>query len=155
MQDREIRNAEENANGRISVARILQTSSNIGMVKIIKRMQPSIYYGWLERLGLRQKSDTDLPFETSSRLKPQEEFTNSPIEPAAASFGQGFSLTPLQLIQMQGALANGGRLVTPHVVKGLIDDKDQIHKQKDLPASPPNFFANHNSNRNPDDGKRG
>jgi cell division protein FtsI (penicillin-binding protein 3) len=135
VADREIRNAEKNANGRISVARILQTSSNIGMVKIIQRMQPSIYYGWLERLGLRQKSDTDLPFETSSRLKPQEEFTNSPIEPAAASFGQGFSLTPLQLIQMHGALANGGRLVTPHVIKGLIDDKDQIHEKKELAAS--------------------
>ena len=134
VADREIQNAEKNANGRISVARILQTSSNIGMVKIIQRMQPSIYYGWLERLGLRQKSETDLPFETSSRLKPQEEFINSPIEPAAASFGQGFSLTALQLIQMHGALANGGRLVTPHVVKGLIDDKEQIHEEKDLSA---------------------
>ncbi len=133
VADREIRNAEKNANGRISVTKILQTSSNIGMVKIMQRLQPSIYYGWLERLGLRQKSDTDLPFETSSRLKPQEEFTNSPIEPAAASFGQGFSLTALQLVQMHGALANGGRLVTPHVVKGLIDDKQQMHKEKDLP----------------------
>ena len=52
VADREIRNAEENANGRINVAQILQTSSNIGMVKIIQRLQPSIYYGWLERLGL-------------------------------------------------------------------------------------------------------
>ncbi|MBV6626546.1 MAG: penicillin-binding protein 2 [Rivularia sp. (in: Bacteria)] len=135
VADREIQNAEKNANGRINVAQILQTSSNIGMVKIIQRLQPSIYYGWLERLGLRQKSETDLPFETTSRLKPQEEFINSPIEPAAASFGQGFSLTPLQLVQMHGALANGGRLVTPHVVKGLIDDKDQIHKEKNLPPS--------------------
>ncbi|AFY55797.1 cell division protein FtsI/penicillin-binding protein 2 [Rivularia sp. PCC 7116] len=135
VADREIKNAEEDAKGRITVSQILQTSSNIGMVKIIQRLQPSIYYGWLERLGLRQKSETDLPFETTSRLKPQEEFINSPIEPAAASFGQGFSLTPLQLVQMQGALANGGRLVTPHVVKGLIDDKDQIHKEKNLPPS--------------------
>ncbi len=132
--DREIRNAEKNAHGRISVAQILQTSSNIGMVKMIQRLQPSIYYGWLEKIGLRQKSDTDLPFETTSRLKPQEEFTNSAIEPAVASFGQGFSLTPLQLVQMHGALANGGRLVTPHVVKGLIDDKEQIHKEGNLPA---------------------
>ncbi|MGB3655059.1 MAG: penicillin-binding protein 2 [Rivularia sp. (in: cyanobacteria)] len=135
VADREIQNAEKNANGRISVSKILQTSSNIGMVKIMQRLQPSIYYGWLERLGLRQKSDTDLPFETSSRLKPQEEFINSPIEPAAASFGQGFSLTALQLVQMHGALANGGKLVTPHVVKGLIDDKQQMHKEKDLPPS--------------------
>lgn len=135
VADREIRNAEENANGRINVAQILQTSSNIGMVKIIQRLQPSIYYGWLERLGLRQKSETDLPFEVTSRLKPQDEFINSPIEPAAASFGQGFSLTPLQLVQMHGALANGGRLVTPHVIKGLIDDKGQLHKERNLPAS--------------------
>jgi cell division protein FtsI (penicillin-binding protein 3) len=140
VADRVIKNAEKNANGRISVARILQTSSNIGMVKMIQRLQPSIYYGWLERLGLRQKSDTDLPFETSSRLKPQEEFTNSPIEPAAASFGQGFSLTALQLIQMHGALANGGKLVTPHVVKGLIDDKGQIHHEKNL-SSPRQIFS--------------
>ncbi|MEA5597273.1 penicillin-binding protein 2 [Rivularia sp. UHCC 0363] len=134
VADRVIKNAEKNANGSITVAQILQTSSNIGMVKIIQRMQPSIYYGWLERIGLGQKSDTDLPSETSSRLKPQEEFTNSPIEPATAAFGQGFSLTALQLVQMHGALANGGKLVTPHVVKGLVDDKGQIHEQKNLPA---------------------
>ena len=134
VADREIRNAEKNSHGRINIARILQTSSNIGMVKMIQRLRPSIYYGWLERMGLGQKSDTDLPFETSSRLKPQEEFTISPIEPATASFGQGFSLTPLQLVQMHGALANGGKLVTPHVVKGLIDDKKQMHKRNTLSA---------------------
>ncbi|MBE9214361.1 penicillin-binding protein 2 [Plectonema cf. radiosum LEGE 06105] len=134
VADREIRNAEKNSNGNISVAQILQTSSNIGMVKIIQRLQPSIYYGWLERIGLGQKSDVDLPSETNSRLKPQEEFTNSPIEPATASFGQGFSLTALQLVQMHGALANGGKLVTPHVVKGLIDNKGQMHTQPNLSA---------------------
>jgi len=134
VADREIRNAERNSNGNISVAEILQTSSNIGMVKIIQRLQPSIYYGWLERIGLGQKSDVDLPSETNSRLKPQEEFTNSPIEPATASFGQGFSLTALQLVQMHGALANGGKLVTPHVVKGLIDNKGQMHTQPNLSA---------------------
>ena len=135
VADREIRNAERNSHGRIDIARILQTSSNIGMVKIIQRLQPSIYYGWLERMGLGQKSDTDLPFETGSILKPQEEFINLPIEPATASFGQGFSLTALQLVQMHGALANGGKLVTPHVVRGLIDDKKQIHTSINLPAS--------------------
>ncbi len=134
VADRVIKNAEKKRHGRINIAQILQTSSNIGMVKIIQRLQPTIYYGWLERIGLGQKSDTDLPFETTSRLKPQEEFANSPIEPATASFGQGFSLTPLQLIQMHGALANGGKLVTPHVVKGLIDTKGQIHDELNLPA---------------------
>ncbi|MEH2238688.1 peptidoglycan D,D-transpeptidase FtsI family protein [Nostoc sp.] len=122
-----IQNAMHNANGRISIAQILQYSSNIGMVQIIQRLKPSIYYNWLERLGLGQKVDTDLPFEVGGRLKSQEEFMASPIEPATTSFGQGFSMTPLQLVQMHGALANGGKLVTPHVVRGLIDSKGQMH----------------------------
>jgi cell division protein FtsI (penicillin-binding protein 3) len=122
-----IQNAMLNGYGRISIAQILQNSSNIGMVKIIQRLQPSVYYNWLERLGLGQTVDTDLPFEVGGRLKSQEEFIASPIEPATTSFGQGFSLTPLQLVQMHGALANGGKLVTPHVIRGLIDSKGQMH----------------------------
>ncbi|MEH2038063.1 MAG: penicillin-binding protein 2 [Nostoc sp.] len=122
-----IKNAMNNGNGRISIAQILQYSSNIGMVQIIQRLKPSIYYNWLERLGLGQKVDTDLPFEVGGRLKSQEEFIASPIEAATTSFGQGFSMTPLQLVQMHGALANGGKLVTPHVVRGLIDSKGQMH----------------------------
>jgi cell division protein FtsI (penicillin-binding protein 3) len=122
-----IKNAMNNGYGQISIAQILQNSSNIGMVKIIQRLKPSIYYNWLERLGLGQKVDTDLPFEVGGRLKSQEEFIASPIEPATTSFGQGFSMTPLQLVQMHGALANGGKLVTPHVVQGLVDTKGQMH----------------------------
>jgi cell division protein FtsI (penicillin-binding protein 3) len=127
VTDRTIKNALNNSYGRINIAQILQHSSNIGMVQIIQRLQPSVYYNWLERLGLGQKVDTDLPFEVSGRLKSQEQFIASPIEPATTSFGQGLSLTPLQLVQMHGALANGGKLVTPHVVRGLIDSKGQMH----------------------------
>ncbi|MBD2774416.1 peptidoglycan D,D-transpeptidase FtsI family protein [Iningainema tapete] len=127
VADRVINNAENKRYGRINIAQILQHSSNIGMVQIIQRMKPSVYYGWLERLGLGQSADTDLPFSVISQLKSQEEFVASPIEPATTSFGQGFSLTPLQLVQMHGALANGGKLVTPHVVKGLVDSKGQVH----------------------------
>ncbi|MHC5779099.1 peptidoglycan D,D-transpeptidase FtsI family protein [Nostoc sp.] len=122
-----IKNAEENNYRKISIAQILQYSSNIGMVEIMQRLRPSVYYNWLQRLGVGQTVDTDLPFAVSGQLKSQENFVASPIEPATTSFGQGFSLTPLQLVQLHGALANGGKLVTPHVVRGLIDSKGQIH----------------------------
>ncbi|MFN6568820.1 penicillin-binding protein 2 [Dendronalium sp. ChiSLP03b] len=136
-----IRNAQHNSYGRINIAQILQNSSNIGMVQIIQKLRPSVYYNWLERLGLGQTVDTDLPFEVRGRLKSQEEFIASPIEPATTSFGQGFSLTPLQLVQMHGALANGGKLVTPHVVRGLIDSKGQMHYSPDRPKPRQIFSA--------------
>ncbi|KZL48903.1 cell division protein FtsI [Nodularia spumigena CENA596] len=128
-----IRNAGLNSHGLINIAKILQTSSNIGMVRIIQRMQPTVYYNWLERLGLGQNVETDLPFEVSGQLKAQKQFLGSPIEAATTSFGQGFSVTPLQLVQMHGALANGGKLVTPHVVQGLVDTKGQMHYSPNLP----------------------
>ncbi|MBD1213281.1 MAG: penicillin-binding protein 2 [Dolichospermum circinale Clear-D4] len=128
-----IKNAEKTGYRQLTIPQILQTSSNIGMVRMMQRLKPSIYYNWLERLGLGQKFKTDLPFEVSGQLKNQEEFISSAIELATTSFGQGFSLTPLQLVQLHGALANGGKLVTPHVVRGLIDSKEQIHYSVTLP----------------------
>ncbi|WP_238178523.1 peptidoglycan D,D-transpeptidase FtsI family protein [Calothrix sp. 336/3] len=127
VSDRTIKNAENKRFGRINIAQILQHSSNIGMVQIIQKLQPATYYGWLERLGLGQAVESDLPFIVNSQLKSQEQFLATPVEAATTSFGQGFSLTPLQLVQMTGALANGGKLVTPHVIKGLVDSKGQTH----------------------------
>ena len=128
-----IKNAEKTGYRQLTIPEILQTSSNIGMVRIIQRLKPSIYYNWLVRLGLGQKVETDLPFEVSGQLKSQEKFISSAIEPATASFGQGFSLTPLQLVQLHGALANGGKLVTPHVIRGLIDSQGEMHYSTPLP----------------------
>ncbi|MEH2347246.1 MAG: penicillin-binding protein 2 [Nostoc sp.] len=133
VADHTIKNAEENNYRRISITQILEYSSNVGMVEIMQRLRPSVYYKWLQRLGIGQTVDTDLPFAVSGQLKSKENFVASPIEPATTSFGQGFSLTPLQLVQLHGALANGGKLITPHVVRGLIDSKGQIHYSPTFP----------------------
>jgi cell division protein FtsI (penicillin-binding protein 3) len=120
--------------GPLSISQILERSSNVGMVHIVQRMKPSVYYGWLERIGMGDISGIDLPSETASTLKPQEQFLEYVIEPATASFGQGFSLTPVQLVQMQGILASGGKLLTPHVIKGLINEEGEEYYQPKLPT---------------------
>lgn len=120
--------------GPLSISQILQRSSNVGMVHIIQRMKPSVYYGWLERIGLGDISGIDLPSETPSTLKPQEQFIEYVIEPATAAFGQGFSLTPIQMVQLHGILASGGKLLTPHVVKGLINEEGEEYYQPKLPT---------------------
>ncbi|MEQ9672800.1 MAG: penicillin-binding protein 2 [Coleofasciculus sp. G2-EDA-02] len=134
-----ISNYDKQARGMIDPAQILQHSSNVGMVRMMQQMKPEVYYGWLERLGLGQKLETDLPFETAGQLKNQQKFTSSPIEPATTAFGQGFSLTPLQLVQLHATLANGGKLVVPHVVQGLFDSQGQLYWQPRLSAPRPIF----------------
>lgn len=109
------------ARGPSTVTEILKHSSNVGMVHVMRSMKASLYYQALEKLGLGQTAGTDLPFEVTSQLKNREQFINSPVEVATTAFGQGFSITPMQLVQLNGALANGGKLVTPHVVRGLFD----------------------------------
>ncbi|MEG3894358.1 MULTISPECIES: penicillin-binding protein 2 [unclassified Microcoleus] len=115
------------ARGPSTVTEILKHSSNVGMVHVMRSMKASLYYQALEKLGLGQTAGTDLPFEVTSQLKNREQFINSPVEVATTAFGQGFSITPMQLVQLNGALANGGKLVTPHVVRGLFDRDGQAY----------------------------
>ncbi len=115
--------------GALSVGEVLKYSSNVGMVHVIQKMKADLYYSWLRRLGLGETVGIDLPSEARGQFKDRKTFTESIIEPATTAFGQGFSLTPLQLVQLQGALANGGKLVTPHVVRGLFDSKGRPYWQ--------------------------
>ena len=117
------------ARGPTTVTQILERSSNVGMVHIIQQMQPGEYYTWLQKLGLGQATGTDLPFEVAGQLKDRKTFTESSVDIATTAFGQGFSLTPIQLLQLHGILASGGKLLTPHVVQGLYDEAGQPYWQ--------------------------
>ncbi len=127
-------NASKVGYGTMDIARVLQTSSNVGMIQIMKHLSKQDYYSRLRQLGLEEKTGIDLPGEAAGRMKDEALFTSRAIEAATASFGQGFSLTPLKLVQLHGALANGGKLVTPHVVKGLVDVGGTLHWQPNYPV---------------------
>lgn len=135
---------EEGSRGDLNTTQILQYSSNVGMVQIVQVLEPNKYYGWLKRLGIEQKVGIDLPSESAGQLKSKAQFTASPIEMATTSFGQGFSLTPIKLAQLHAALANGGKLVTPHVVDGLVNPQGQRHVSPYLSA-PRHIFSSKTS----------
>ncbi|MCU0517800.1 MAG: penicillin-binding protein 2 [Oscillatoria sp. Prado101] len=138
----QIANADyESAGGRgaITLSQIMQYSSNVGMVKVAQEMRPKVFYSWLERLGLGKQLSVDLPGAGTSQIVSEKDFIGSRAYAATAAFGQGVALTPLQLIQMQAALANGGKLVTPHVVRGLFNSAGQASWTPELPPPTPLF----------------
>ncbi len=130
IKDALVRNhdfATEGARGKITLTQILQHSSNVGMIRVMRHMNPLDYYRDLQKIGIEDEVEFDIPGYTRGRLKDEVEFTVREIESATAAFGQGFSVTPLKLIQLHAALANKGKLITPHVVRGLSDYKGYLH----------------------------
>ncbi|MFM1812551.1 MAG: hypothetical protein RLZZ336_1489 [Cyanobacteriota bacterium] len=112
-------NHDRKANGVIDFATVLQVSSNVAMVQAMSQVKRDRFWQWLHTLGIDGRPDTDLPGAVAGQLKDRQAFISQPIEPAVAAFGQGFSLTPLKLVQLHAMLANGGRLVSPHITRGL------------------------------------
>ncbi len=118
-------NWDKKGNGYIDYPKVLQVSSNVGMVKIMQNLDPKIYWDWLKNLGINKKLETDLFESTAGQLKKKDLFVNQVIEPAVTSFGKGFSISPLKLVQLHAALANGGFEVTPHVTSTF---KESVNK---------------------------
>ncbi len=118
-------NWNKKGNGYIDYPKVLQVSSNVGMVKIMQNLDPNIYWDWLKNLGINTNLETDLYESTAGQLKRKDLFVNQSIEPAVASFGKGFSISPLKLVQLHAALANGGFEVTPHVTSTF---KERVNK---------------------------
>ena len=123
-------NWNKKGNGYIDYPKVLQVSSNIGMIKIMKKLNPSTYWEWLNKLGINERIETDLYESTPGYLKSKDIFVNQPIEQAVASFGQGFSISPLKLAQIHAILANGGYEIVPHVTKDF--KKENKNKKNKL-----------------------
>lgn len=100
-------------------------SCNPVFVRLAQKLGIDKFYSYVRGFGFYKKTGIDLPGEASSIIhtKPTE------IDMCTASFGQRFQITPIQLIQAYGAIANGGELITPHVVKEVIDSSGNVIKR--------------------------
>jgi stage V sporulation protein D (sporulation-specific penicillin-binding protein) len=112
-----IYNYDKKAKGTVDMQEVLNQSLNLGVSFVVKQMGKNKFADYMRNYGLSEETGIDLPGENHGRL----ENLNSPrdIEYATASFGQGISLTPIATVRALSSLANGGKLVVPHVVKRI------------------------------------
>ncbi|MEK7539010.1 MAG: penicillin-binding protein 2 [Patescibacteria group bacterium] len=110
-----IGNFDGKARGVVPMQEVLNQSLNLGTVFVGERLGHERFRDYFKAFGLGEETGIDLPNEGVGRL--DNISTTRDIEYATASFGQGVSMTPIATIRALAALANGGVLVTPHVVK--------------------------------------
>jgi cell division protein FtsI (penicillin-binding protein 3) len=108
----------------ISVADVLKLSSNIGSAKIGKMLERQRYFDYLSRFGFGDKTGIDFPGEVAGQLRRPELWFEGDL--AAVSFGQGMTVTALQLARAVGAIANGGLLMKADLVRQIVDEHGKL-----------------------------
>ena len=112
-----ITDAEPHGDETLSVAQILKVSSNIGADEIAQRLGPKKFDSWVHRFGFGRLTGVDLPGEQQGEVLHWWQY--SPVSMFNLPFGQGESVTPIQMATAYAAIANGGILRPAHIVRAI------------------------------------
>ena len=99
--------------------KILQVSSNIGFTKVAEKLKKERYFKYIDKFGFGKITGIDMPGEAPGLLRHAESW--SAIDLATHAFGQGISATPIQMAMAYAAVANGGFLMRPFVVRRVVN----------------------------------
>ena len=112
----------------LSLKEVLKFSSNIGFAKLGKRLERERFYSYIHNFGFGEQTGLDLPGEVEGMLRSPSHWFE--IDLAAISFGQGISVTPIQMAAAMAAIANGGLLMEPYLVERITTaDGQQVSKR--------------------------
>ena len=111
----------------LRVSEIIKVSSNIGAIKIGQRLGAGRFHSYLRRFGFGEQTGIDFPGERAGTLRPVN--GTSLLGQNTLYFGQGISASPLQLAMAFGAVANGGHLMRPYLVKSILDEQGRVVRE--------------------------
>jgi cell division protein FtsI/penicillin-binding protein 2 len=119
-------NFGETAYGQETMTQVLQHSANVGAIWVaLQKLGGQNFYHYLSLFGFGALTDVDLPDESVGLFpKPAD---RTPLTLAENSFGEGISVTPLQMVMAYAALANGGALMRPYVVSAVTQNGQTTH----------------------------
>lgn len=108
----------------LTVREVLEQSSNIGMSKLVDRIDDNTLYKYIRDFGFGNTTNIDLPGESGGYLKKPSSY--SKISKYFLSFGYEISVTPIQMVSAFCAIINGGNLYKPYIVKEVVDKKGNV-----------------------------
>lgn len=117
VQGARIKSWKKGGHGLQTFREVLQNSSNPGFVEIGRRLGKDKLYHYVKEFGFSQKTGVDLIGESAGIMFPYDKFNE--VEQATVSFGQGISVTPIQLVRAVCACVNGGYLYKPYIVNKI------------------------------------
>jgi cell division protein FtsI/penicillin-binding protein 2 len=123
VADGTISDSHPRDNGILSIAEIIEKSSNVGMAHVGMRMPPLSTYEEMRAWGIGSRTGIKLNGEEMGLLPTADKWYG--ITPANIAIGQGFAVTPLQLVTAFNAIVNDGVLMRPYVVRSAIDGRGQ------------------------------
>ena len=103
----------------LTLAQILAKSSNIGISQVALRLGPTLFYKYIQSFGFGQKTGLDFPGESAGIVHPPSRWSHRSIYSLA--MGQEVGVTPIQIVTAVSAIANGGHLMQPYLVRKITD----------------------------------
>lgn len=131
-----IKNWNRDAWGQQDMIGCLQHSLNVCFAWVATQMGMQNFYGYMERFGFGHQTGIDLSGEALGRLKVPGDTDWYPVDLGTNAFGQGITVTPLQMLMSVSSIANGGRMVTPHVLYSMLRDGHQYDVPSQYAGSP-------------------
>ncbi|MCW2842072.1 MAG: penicillin-binding protein 2 [Aeromicrobium sp.] len=104
---------------KLTAAGVIALSSNLGTIVASQQMSDQTMYDYFTKFGFGQKSGVELPGESKGILANGQDWTKA--NHATIAFGQGVSVTAMQMVRAVGAIANAGKMCEPTVVTGTVD----------------------------------
>ena len=143
MYGRTLHDDKSDHMGVVTVQQALEHSSDVGAAKMALKVGPQKFYDYMRGFGFGDRSGIELPSETRGLLRPPRKWGSTSI--LSLAIGQEIGVTPVQLVTMVSAIANGGTYMPPHV---LLQDTDALkgdprlqpaafHPEMQLPAKLP------------------
>ena len=128
VADRTIRESHARGTQRMTVREIVEYSSNIGTITIAQRLGEGRLASWIDRFGFGKSTGIDFPGESAGFALPLDQWSGSTI--GTVPIGHGIAVTPVQMARAYSVIANGGRLVRPHLIDRIAGEDVSTGKER-------------------------